>query len=1019
MRRLALFLILALTIFAEADSQRSFNAGELSPFMLRRIGFDKYDSGLQELTNFTIRVEGPVSRRPGTKFIAETETMSEQSLLISFEQSKTDAYVIECGDKYMRFYRNSGQIVNDNDSIYEIDTVFEEEELFDIQYVQEADVMYLVDGNDPPQKLSRVDHNDWTITDMNFTTGPFLNGNISTTTIEPNGVTGTITLIADSNIFDEGHVGALWRLGFRRTDNPLIGTLDGDANSVTMEISGSYYYNIQGTWEGDVIFEKSYDAGVTYETVYPRYNKNTAINEDFDDSEPDENVIYRVTMENHVSGSAEYYLKAAESTNYGIVRITDFNDANEVIATVLSELEDTNSTTLWSEGAWSDYRGWPQTIEFYEQRLMFGGSTSYPQTIWTTKTASGKFDDYENMTAGVDADDALIYVLSGQNPIQWMRAQTQLLIGTLSGVGRWGSSDDETAITPTDPTNYREQAKHGSAYMQSIMVGDAVLFVERGGHKVREFSYSLERDKYVAPDMTVLAEHITGDGIIDIAYQARPQPILWCVLEDGDIAALTYQRTEEVVGWSRYETDGDFVSVSTIPGDDEDEVWVIVKRDINDTDVRYVEQFQPQDWGSDNNDMFFVDAGLTFDGGAAVNITDITNADPAVVTTATAHGFSDGDQVFIEGIVGLTSVNDAVYSVNDVNVTDMTFALMDVTYTSEWDTNEIDHNFNTELFATQSGSLSHVHQTIRPACSFTPTGVKLYVKWAISELLALGTTYMTTQISIFNTDTGTNMQIFQTTTPMPTFSGEQWFTFSTFQEVLPATELTAGTSYTVLAEIATYGMNFGSPVQFTSWLGYSTENYNRGFFTDANNTDFPNHDLSFAILTDEVKCLGSYISGGRVWQVERDFTDANHLNGETVTVLADGEPDGTATVSDGVVHIDKWANKVVIGLPYTSALKTMPIIVPQPTGLSTGKIARISSVTIDFLDSLGVKFGWDEDNLSDVKFWEGRSQGLYTGWRPGPFMRGFARDPIIYMESAEPLPFTVRAISPNITITER
>ena len=476
MKRFALILIFASIGYALSPAITSFNNGVVSPKLLRRTNFQKYDSSLQELTNFTIHVEGPVSRRPGTKYIAETETMTEESRLISFEQSKTDAYIIECGEKYMRFYRNGGQIVDDDDSATEITIVFEEEELFDIQYVQEADVMYLVDGNDPPQKLSRVDHNDWDIEDMNFTTGPFLNENISTTTVEPNGLTGTITITASDDIFYEGHEGALWKIGYRRTDNPLVGTLDATESSTTIEVDGSYYYNIQGKWEGDVILEKSYDAGVTYETVYPRYNDSTAVNEDFDDSEPDEDVIYRVSMENYVSGKAEYYLRVAENTNYGIVRIVSYVDPNEVTATVLSELEDANSgTTLWSEGAWSDYRGWPQTIEFYEQRLMFGGSTSYPQTIWTSKTASGASDDYENMTAGPDADDALIYVLPGQNPLQWMKAQTQLLIGTLAGVGRWGSADDETAITPTNPTNYREQARHGSAFIQSVVVGDAVL----------------------------------------------------------------------------------------------------------------------------------------------------------------------------------------------------------------------------------------------------------------------------------------------------------------------------------------------------------------------------------------------------------------------------------------------------------------------------------------------------------------------------------------------------------------
>jgi hypothetical protein len=544
-------ILLLFPIVALGAAITSFNTGEVSPKMLRRKDFQKYDSSLQTLQNMLINVEGPVERRPGTKYIATVKDAYDDVRLLKFEQSKTDAYIIEAGDEYFRFYRNGGQILDANDDVYELETDFQESDLPYIQYVQNANVMYLVDGNDPPQKLTRTDHDDWTIEDVNYTTGPFLPENGTTTTVEPNGLTGDITITASADIFDGDHVGALWRIGYVRDDIPLEGTLSGNGSSSAIEIEGTYYYNIQGTWKGDVIFEKSYDDGSTYETVYPRNNDSTAINEDFDDSEADEDVLYRVTMENYTSGSAKYYLRPTDNMVYGIVRITGYVDGNEVTVEVLSTLQDANTTTdRWSEGAWSDYRGWPQTIEFYEQRIFFGGSRSYPQTIWTTKTASGQTDDYEDMTAGVDDDDALIYILPGQNPIQWMEAQDQMLIGTLAGVGKWGSPDADKPITPTEPTQFKMQALYGAEYMQAEGVGDSVLYVERGGHRIREVAYSLESDKYVAPNLSQLAEHIAGDGIVDIAYQSRPTPILWCATENGPLLSLTYERPQEVVGWA-------------------------------------------------------------------------------------------------------------------------------------------------------------------------------------------------------------------------------------------------------------------------------------------------------------------------------------------------------------------------------------------------------------------------------------------------------------------------------------
>ena len=863
MKRLLLILLMTTSASAYSQNITAWNAGELSPFMLRRISFAKYDNACKQLQNMLIRSEGPVERRPGTKYIAEVETSSEESRLIKFEYSKTDAYIIEMGDEYMRFYREGGQILS-GASAYEISTDYEEAELFDVQFVQLADTMYLVDGNDPPQKLTRDDHDDWTIEDVNFITGPFLDENTTTTTIEPNGLTGTITLIADANIFYATHVGALWQIGFRRDDSPLTGTLDANESSSEITIGGDYTYNIQGTWTGDVVLEKSFDSGVSWEVAVPRNNADSAVNEDHSGVETEDDVTYRVTMSNYEDGSADYHLRVNDYIDYGVVKIAAYVDANEVQATVVSALTAANTTTTkWSEGAWSDYRSWPQTIEFHEQRLMFGASDSYPQTIWATRTASGADDDYENMTEGVDADDALTYVLPGQNPIQFMLSQTYLIIGTLGGVGRWGSDDDSSPITPTDPTSYRLQATNGSAYMQAILAGDAILYVERGGHRIREFAYSLERDRFTAPDLTVLAEHITGDGIVDIAYQSRPDSVLWCVTDDGGIATLTYNRLQEVVGWSRIVTDGDFESVATIPGTDEDEVWVIVNRTVDGSTVRYVEQFQPRDWG-DQEDAWFVDSGLEFDGGAAVAITAVTKASPAAVTlsswpeSGSGTALADDDQIRIVSVVGMTELNNNIYTVDDANSTDFTFTLAD---------------------AANVGDINSV-----------------------------------------------------------------------------------------------------------------------GFTT--------------------------YVSGGTVQRFEKDFTDLDHLEDKVVTVLVDGVAHGTDTVASGAVGNDIWGNKVKIGLPFTSKVETMPIISQSQTGVSLGRVVKISSVVVDFLDSLGVNYGRSATANNQVVFYDPTEDlddpiPLYTGWKSLPFLHGTYRDATVYLETDGPLPFAVRAIGVDIVTTEQ
>jgi len=270
--------------------------------------------------------------------------------------------------------------------------------------------------------------------------------------------------------------------------------------------------------------------------------------------------------------------------------------------------------------------------------------------------------------------------------IHWLVGQEVLLIGTSGGEWRLGSSDPADAITPTNPMRPRIQSTYGSKEMQAILLANAVLFVDAQGRKVRGAQYIFEKGEsggYDAPDYTMLSEHITESGIVDMAYQQNPYPILWCVRNDGVLIGMVFEPGQKVWGWFRCVIDGDVESVAVIRGSAEDEIWIIVKREINGVTKRYIEYFMPRDWGDDQADCFFVDSGLTFDGGDAVTITGITQADPGVVT-AVAHGFSDGDQVKIRSVVGMTEVNNKVFTV-DSPAAD-SFSLRDNLDTTDFDT---------------------------------------------------------------------------------------------------------------------------------------------------------------------------------------------------------------------------------------------------------------------------------------------------------------------------------------------
>ncbi len=105
---LLLLLLFAVSAYAFTPSLVSFNTGQVSPKLEARSKFKQYKSSCRILENMFVLTQGPVTRRPGTKYIADANGVSR---LIPFEYSTDDSYVLEIGDNYMRFCRNGGQIL--------------------------------------------------------------------------------------------------------------------------------------------------------------------------------------------------------------------------------------------------------------------------------------------------------------------------------------------------------------------------------------------------------------------------------------------------------------------------------------------------------------------------------------------------------------------------------------------------------------------------------------------------------------------------------------------------------------------------------------------------------------------------------------------------------------------------------------------------------------------------------------------------------------------------------------------
>lgn len=322
-------------------------------------------------------------------------------------------------------------------------------------------------------------------------------------------------------------------------------------------------------------------------------------------------------------------VRIKNGATWGNALITGFTSSTLVNATVISAFAAATAATTWRLGMWSDTTGYPGAVTFFQDRLWWGGSTNNPQTV-----ASSNSGDYENMAptaadGSVTASMSVVVTLNANdvNVIRWMLDDERgLLIGTTGGEWLVKATSVGDAVTPTNVAAVRSTT-YGSANVQAIRVARATLFVQRSARKLREMAYVYIDDGFKAPDMTVLAEHITLGGMTQLAYQQEPQGVVWAVRADGVLLGFTYNREQQIMGWSRHTLGGfsdagktvaaKVESIACIPAPDgtRDELWLVVNRYINGATHRYIE-YMSKIWGQGDtlNASNYLDASLGYSG---------------------------------------------------------------------------------------------------------------------------------------------------------------------------------------------------------------------------------------------------------------------------------------------------------------------------------------------------------------------------------------------------------------------
>jgi hypothetical protein len=626
--------------------QTNFTAGEFSPVLEGRVDITKYFNAVKSMENFLIAPFGGVDRRPGTKFVACAKFSDKKCRLIPFEFSTEQTYVLEFGDLYIRFHRDEGSVVEaskaitgatnadpvslnivghsylvgeefavsgvvgmeelngkrfivdtvagvdditikDKDGttidgtgfgtyssggiaerIYEIVTPYTEAQLFDLQFAQSADVLFMAHRDVQQSKLNRFGDTNWTYETIETLGGPYQPSNLDETfTVNPSATTGLgITVTASDPLFNANMVGGLLAIG------GLVATVQ------------------------------------------------------------------------------------------GYVEITAFGSTTSVTANVIATLDGSSATDIWALGSFSVDAGFPSCVAFHEQRLWYGGTRVEPQTVKASVTL-----EFENFTPGADDVDALDYQIATEqvNAIRWISSGRGLAIGTTGGAFILSTGSDSTPITPTNVL-VRRETNYGSELIVPQIIGNFQYYIQRGGRKLREFQYNFDIDRHKSFDMTLLAEHVTESGIVEIDFALNPNSVLWAVRADGQVATMTRQIDQEVIGWNRQiggatlAGASSYESVASIPEGENDQVWFSVERTVNGIQRRFIEFMEDLDFGTDQADAFFVDSGLTYDGAPATVISGLDHLEAETVSIS-SDGAVIPDQTVTNGQITLSVAASKVH----------------------------------------------------------------------------------------------------------------------------------------------------------------------------------------------------------------------------------------------------------------------------------------------------------------------------------------------------------------------
>ena len=594
-------------------SQLAFTTGEVSPDVSSRFDLEQYKSALLEAENVVIRPYGAVAKRQGSQYVGQVKYSDKPTRLFEFTTNTNNSFMLEFGDKYIRVW---------NYGIYtgiEVTTPFTSDILFDLNCNQSGDVMFICSGKYPIQTLSRYSDTDWRMSTYKLTEQPYDEINTD------NGHTLTVngdTITSTKDLFTQDMVGSVIQIAYyveavhtksagevveKKVRRYMQGqTVEKTYNNINYNVGAystdtelSWKFTTHGTWEGTVKLQISNNDGQTWKDYRTYTSKNDYNVTDTGKIEAGARLKYVSDIK---SGSVNCDLSIMPFTQYGIVEIKSVTDAKNAKVNVLNGIKEGEPSYQWKLGSWNRGRGYPKLCTFYQDRFVVAATDSKPNFIWFSRTGDYPNFGVEKVEGTITDDSAITLPVINRKmcEIRHLVPANDLII--LTSGNEWIVRGDKT-ITPTN-CNLKTQTQRGALSCEPQFIGNRCVFVQERGGTVRDMGYSYESDNYTGQDLTLFVKTLVkGHLAVTSAYAQDPDSIIYYVRDDGQLNCLTYIPEQKVYGWSHFVTNGKYRYVESVAEGEQDTIYFVVDRVINNKSVKYIERSIPL-YTEDNSDVF-------------------------------------------------------------------------------------------------------------------------------------------------------------------------------------------------------------------------------------------------------------------------------------------------------------------------------------------------------------------------------------------------------------------------------